>query len=360
MRARLVAFIGVSATTGMLLTAPGVPAGAAGVVTVDPGGSIQAAVDQASPGTTIVVRPGTYHEHVTITTDGIKLVGLNATLVPPADHPETACSFGGPATDGICAVGEISFPDPQGPPVVDDPVSNVTISGFTVSGFEGTGILYLGAENPVITGNRVIDNGGYGIARFISSGGSIIANRASGSAEAGIYVGDSPNANVLIAANESSGNELFGFFLRDAANGTVTGNRSHDNCVGAIVLNTGAGVAGNWSFKANLIQHNNAACPADEEEGTPPLSGIGIAIAGGHDNSIVGNVITGNVPSIDVPFSGGVVVINPDIPGAEPTGNVVRANVIQRNQPDIFTDGSGSGNVFADNSCRTSVPDGLC
>jgi parallel beta-helix repeat protein len=259
-----------------------------------------------------VVRPGTYHEHVTITTDGITLVGQHATLVPPANHPESVCSFEGPATDGICAIGVLSQPDPNGPPVVDDPVSNVTIRGFTVRGFEGTGIIYLGAENPVITGNRAIDNGEYGIARFFSSGGSIVANRASGSEEAGIYVGDSPNANVLIAANESSGN-LFGFFLRDSAHGTVTGNRSHDNCVGAIVLNTGAGIAGNYTFKANIVQHNNAACPpsADEEEETPPLSGIGIAIAGGHDNSIVGNVITGNVPSIDVPFSGGVVVINP-------------------------------------------------
>jgi hypothetical protein len=38
----------------------------------------------------------------------------------------------------------------------------------------------------------------------------------------------------------------------------------------------------------------------------------------------------------------------------------VRGNVIQRNQPDIFTDGSGSGNVFQNNVCSTSVPDGLC
>jgi hypothetical protein len=38
----------------------------------------------------------------------------------------------------------------------------------------------------------------------------------------------------------------------------------------------------------------------------------------------------------------------------------VQANVILRNDPDIFWDGSGEGNVFRANLCETSVPDGLC
>jgi parallel beta-helix repeat protein len=88
------------------------------------------------------------------------------------------------------------------------------------------GILFLCAGNPVITHNRTDDNGEYGIALFISTGGKIVSNTASGSEEAGIYVGDSPNADVLIAGNESFDNELFGFFLRDPANGHVVGTRS--------------------------------------------------------------------------------------------------------------------------------------
>jgi parallel beta-helix repeat protein len=350
----------VLAVMGVML-GTALPAGAQGIVIVSPGESIQAAVDAASPGTTIVVRPGTYAEHVTITTDRIRLLGFGATLVPPDEHPPSPCSFGEESIDGICAVGEASFPDPEGPPVVTDPVSNVTVAGFTVQGFEGSGILFLGADNPVVTSTRTVDNEEYGVARFFSTGGRIVANEASGSEEAGIYVGDAPDADVLILGNEAFDNGLFGFFLRDAGNGRLVGNTSHDNCVGAIVLNTGANVAADWRFTGNVIRENDAFCPGDDEEGTPPLSGIGIAIVGGADNSVTANRIVDNVPSGEVPFAGGVVVIDFGIPGADPpSGNRVQANVILRNDPDIFWDGSGEGNVFRANLCETSVPDGLC
>jgi parallel beta-helix repeat protein len=337
------------------------PAGAQGALIVNPGESIQAAVDAASPGTTILVRPGTYAEHVTITTDGIRLLGEGATLVPPDEHPASACSFGEASVDGICAIGELDFPDPEGPPVVTDPISDVTVSGFTVEGFEGVGILFIGAENPVVGHTVTDDNEEYGIARFLSTGGKIVGNQASGAEEAGIYVGDSPDADVLVVGNETSDNGEFGFFLRDAANGQLVGNRAHDNCVGAIVLNTGANIAGDWTFTGNSFTQNNALCPGDEEEGTPPLSGIGVAIVSASEDTLKGNTITDNVPSGAVPFSGGVVVIDIGIPGGNPpSGNTVQGNVMRGNQPDIFWDGSGEANVFRANVCETSVPDGLC
>ena len=155
------------------------PAGAAGAVVVHPGQSIQAAVDAAAPGTTIIVQRGTYAENVEITTDGIKLLGNGATLVPPANPAPNFCGMGGPAVDGVCAHGDIEFPD-NAPPIVHDPLSNVTISGFTVKGFESTGVIFLGAENPVVTNVRAIGNGEYGIARFVSTGGKILSQRHDG------------------------------------------------------------------------------------------------------------------------------------------------------------------------------------
>lgn len=336
------------------------PASADHVTVVRAGESIQAAVDAAEPGDKIVVKRGRYAENVAITTDGITLKGRGAKLVPPESPAANACSAGEPARDGICATGDVDFPD-DGPPIVNDPISDVTIKGFKVKGFPGTGIVFLGAEDPVVKHNRAKDNGEYGIARFVSTGGKIVGNAASGSEEAGIYVGDSPDADVLIARNHAFDNQLFGFFLRDAANGRLVGNRSYDNCVGAIVLNTGANIAGDWKFFANRVFDNDKFCAADAEEGTPAFSGIGIAIVNASDNKLFGNVIKDNNPSGDVPFSGGVVVVDSGTPGANPpSGNVIKGNVILGNEPDIFWDGSGEGNVIANNLCETSVPEGLC
>ena len=327
---------------------------------VRPGESIQAAVDAARPGTTIVVKRGTYAENVVVATDGVTLKARGAELVPPAAPTPNACSFGEPARDGICAVGQLDTP-PNAPPTVRDPIEDVTIKGFDVEGFAGTGILFLGADDPVVKGNETVDNGEYGIARFFSSGGAIVGNEASGSEEAGVYVGDSPEADVLIAGNRTFDNHLFGIFLRDAAGGRVVGNESSGNCVGAIVLNTGPNVAGDWRFLANRIHDNDRFCPADGEEGAPPLSGIGIALANASGNLLIGNKIVDNEPSGEVPFAGGVVVVDARSPGAAPpAGNLVKGNVILGNEPDLFWDGSGSGNAFERNLCRTSVPEGLC
>jgi parallel beta helix pectate lyase-like protein len=315
-------------------------------------------VDAAGPGTTILVRRGTYAENVAITTDRISLRGLGARLVPPAEPAPNECSFGEPANDGICAVGQLEFPDPEGPPVVADPVEDVSISGFTIEGFGANGILFFGAEDVAASRNRTIDNTEYGIAAFFVEGVRFVANTTSGSEVAGIYIGDSPNADALVLGNETFDNGLFGFFFRDAADGRVVGNRSHDNCVGAIVLNTGPNVAADWRFVGNRITDNDNLCPGD---GGPALSGTGVAIAGASDNRVVGNVIRDNTPSGDVPFAGGVVVIDLGEGGADPpSGNVVTGNVILDNEPDILWDGSGEGNVFRGNLCETSVPDGLC
>jgi hypothetical protein len=332
------------------------------VTVVRPGQSIQAAIDAASPGAIIVVKPGTYAENLVIKTDGITLIGRGAKLVPPANPAPDPCGEPGgpPAIDGICAIGQLQ-PSQEGPPTVTDPLDHVTISGFTVTGFPTIGIVYVGATDPVITHDVATGNGEYGIARFVSSGGAIVGNDASGSGEAGIYVGDSPNADVLVAGNRSHDNQLFGLFFRDAANGRVVANESSGNCVGAIILNTGGDVAGNWRLLRNRIHDNDRLCPPDPDEGGPPLSGIGVAIANAHGNVVAGNVIRNNVPSGQVPFSGGVVVVNAGTPGAEaPTNNLVVRNVVLGNQPDLFWDGSGTGNVFARNVCRTSTPDGLC
>src|SRR2546423_8967925 len=72
---------------------------------VGPGQSIQSAVDSASPGDTIIVRPGVYRENVHINKDRITLKGSGRTeLLSPAHPPKGP--FGG---NGISIFGKVDM-----------------------------------------------------------------------------------------------------------------------------------------------------------------------------------------------------------------------------------------------------------
>lgn len=326
-------------------------------VVVRPGESIQAAINQATPGTTVIVKRGVYRENLEITTDRLTLLGSGARLRPPTSRLPNVC--GDPditeLTSGICIHGEVTFGS-QGP-VIGQPVRGVKVTGFTVQGFGASGIYVIGGADTEITSNRALNNGEYGIFANSSAGTFIAYNRTTSSVEAGIYVGDSPQSRAKVVGNETDRNSL-GVFIRNAQRGSVDDNLIHDNCVGTLVLGDAPGPVGGFRMTGNIVTRNRKFCPASTEEGTPALSGTGIAIVGGQNMNIRNNWIVDNVPSGPVDFSGGVVVVQGG-PTA-PHGNTVRQNVIVANGIDIFSDGSGSGNVLEPNFCQTSEPAGLC
>ena len=324
-------------------------------VVVRPGESIQAAVDAAAPGQTITVLPGTYRENVVITTDGITLRGRGARLVPPTSPAPNACSGPDPATVGICVLGQINFDTGE----VLRPVEDVTISGFRLREFPDAGILALGAKDATFAHNVALDDDEYGITAFTSTGTRMLYNRASGAEEAGFYIGDSPQADATLVGNIAT-DSRFGILWRNAEGGSAVHNLVRGNCVGIMVLSGIEGLpgsAGGLSMRANVIRANTRPCEASEEG--PALSGVGIAIAGAHDNRVIGNLILGNVPPGETAFSSGVAVVR-DFLWAAPTNNLIKGNVVLHNDPDLFWDGSGSGNRFRHNRCRTSDPAGLC
>jgi nitrous oxidase accessory protein NosD len=324
-------------------------------VVVRPGESIQAAVDAADPGQTITVLAGTYRENVVITKDAITLRGRGARLVPPDAPAPNACSGPDPATVGICVLGQINFDTGE----VLRPVEDVTISGFRLRDFPDAGILALGAKDATFANNVALNDDEYGLTAFVSTGTRMLFNRASGAEEAGFYIGDSPQADATLVGNIAT-DSRFGILWRNAEGGAAVANLVHGNCVGIMVLSGIPGLpgtAGGLSMRANVIRANTRPC--EESEEGPALSGVGIAIAGAHDNRVTGNRITGNVPSGPTEFSGGVAVVT-DFLGAAPNNNLVQGNVVLGNDPDLFWDGTGSGNRFRHNRCRTSDPAGLC
>lgn len=328
---------------------------AAQKVVVGPGESIQAAVDAARPGDTIVVT-GQHRENVAVTTDGITLRGMGAVLEPAATPTQNACLDPSAPADvnGICLLGDVNFNTGE----VIREVRDVTVSGFTIRGF-GEGIVAVGAHNPTFERNMALGNAAYGIAAFSSTGTRMLFNHASGSGEAGLYIGDSPAADATLMGNDSSGN-LFGVLIRSALHGKAVANSIHGNCAGVAVLAGLPGPAGLFHLAGNRITNNAKACAAGED--IPfPLSGVGVALLGATGLKITGNLITGNVPSAGTAFSGGIVVASgPGDPATAPAGNQVHGNRIVRNDPDLFWDQTGSGNSFRGNLCQASTPAGLC
>ena len=374
----------VLALAALALSVPATSAAA--VVHVDPGESIQAAIDKAKPGTTIKLGEGTYKDSVNISKSDIEIVGEGRSKtkieVPAAgDLPAgKGCvddSGPQPVVSGFC----ISPDQPSDPKArcenspssgpgetIVKAVDDVEISRLAVTGFTGIGIIYFCADDPEVT--RVYAKGAehseYGIAAFASEDVRFARNLTVNSGEAGIYIGDSPHADATVWKNVSWNNG-FGLFLRDSAHGKVLENKTFGNCLGILVLNTdesqappefrGPSIdARDWLVQDNDATANNRACPGGEEGG--PISGIGIAVSSSIDIRVIGNDVFGNDSTAASDGHAGIVVLGEG--GLTSRDVKVAFNTAFGNTTDIVWDGQGTGNRFIENDCLTSQPDGLC
>lgn len=327
---------------------------------VHPGESIQDAVDAASPGDTIVVHAGTYHESVSIQTDGITLRAKGRVVLKPSTDGSGLCNADEEV--GICVVpadidlGTFSY---------TERVTDVTIIGLRVIGFEGDGIFGFGTMGLTVSGVRAVANEDYGIASFDGVGTTFVKDRASGSHDAGIYIGDSPHANAVVMNNRAWNNAL-GVLVRHSRDVLVSDNKASKNCLGIFLLNDGQdGGSGDIAVLDNRVVANNHECTNFAEFlFTPVIAGGGIVAAGSQHNVIAHNTVHGNRGT--TLFSGGIVLVattraSADGTFAASTGNVVIHNRLSHNRPaDIVEDDASSANFVFHNRCHTSIPDGLC
>ena len=330
-------------------------------IVVGPGHSIQAAVNVAQPGDTVLILPGVYHQSVQIRTDGITLRGSGAfrggtVLVPPRKFPKTLCN-GAFGPTGICILAKNVNPATG---AVITSVFNDRVSGILVSGFPGNGVFGYGTVGLQVRRTVAVNDGDYGISRFVSSRTVFADDVAIGNAEAGFYVGDSPDADTVVRDDQAYGNQ-FGIFVRHAREVVVTDNFVSGNCQGVMILDDGqSGGVGNVTVTDNRVLANNKFCA---KHGDTPvnLQGGGILLLGATFSLVTHNNVVGN--SGRQINSGGIVVASAKAltHGSNPNFDTIAFNAAFRNHPaDLVWDGTGVGVRFIGNACGTSLPPGFC
>ncbi|MCA1708214.1 MAG: cupredoxin domain-containing protein, partial [Actinobacteria bacterium] len=136
--------------------------------------TIQAAVDHANPGSTILIRPGVYKTKVTVQTPNLIIRGV--------DRFRTILD------------GE----DKRGNGITVDGTRNVTIENLTVRNYLSNGIFINNTTGYTVNHVDAIKGRTYGVYAFDSYDGVIKNSFAYGSGDGAFYVGQCLNCSTLI------------------------------------------------------------------------------------------------------------------------------------------------------------------
>ena len=141
--------------------------------------------------------------------------------------------------------------------------------------------------------------------------------RPAGGIEAGIYVGDSPEAHAVVSENRVWDDGIGGLFVRHVHFATVVENWAKGNCIGIFLLNDGQPEEGRAEGRRERRIARQQGLPGSEERASRRLSGGGIVLSVPVDNVVRRDLVDGNHG--DTLVSGGIVLISSPF-GDEPRG----------------------------------------
>ncbi|ANZ37130.1 hypothetical protein BBK82_14710 [Lentzea guizhouensis] len=264
-------------------------------------GTIQAAVDVAQEGATIIVSPGVYPETVRVGTKGLTIRGTRRGSVIVDGEVERATGF------------VVTAPDVS--------IQNLTVRNHTRTGVEITGgsrfrVSYVTASN----------NAQHGVRAVKAQHGVIEQSYASGSASSGFHVGQCRPCDVVVRGNVAERNAVGYEGTNASGQMYVLGNRFSGNRVGMTAISdhrVALPPQEDATFVGNLVSDNAEALSPAHPDGA---FGVGVGIAGGARNLVSRNLITGN------PGTGVALGSSEDM---APLDNRFEGNLITRNGQDV-------------------------
>ncbi|MDD3043729.1 MAG: NosD domain-containing protein, partial [Methanosarcinaceae archaeon] len=189
--------------------------------------SIQAALNNASSGDTILVYPGAYLENVKVTKADIS---IKATSEDPADTTVQATDSNKSVFNVTCnkvTIRGFTINDSLNSSGIH--LVNVTgvniISNTLLNNFHGIQLSH--SDNNTITGNNVTGNDDDGIDLDNSNNNTLNGNNVTGNDDDGIDL-DNSNNNTL-NGNYVTGNEYDGFYMECSDNNTLNDNILSNN-----------------------------------------------------------------------------------------------------------------------------------
>ena len=243
------------------------------------GEKIQEAINRASPGDSIIIAPGVYHENLVIDKANITLRGvLSAGQWPVLDGKNKL-------NDGIIASG-----------------SGFTVEWLHIKNYKANGVTTQAADNVIMRHLIVEKTGIYGIYPTLGRNVTIEDNVTSGIADAGIYIGMCQHTDVR--RNEAYDN-VAGIEAENSHDVLIENNYVYRNTSGILVFTLPElpkKSSGNIIVRNNLISNNNLmnfGAKGAIVASVPPGSGVIVLAADDvifennivRDNSLAGMII---------------------------------------------------------------------
>jgi len=409
----------IAATAITLMTILGAIGGPAAAdphdVVVGPGDNVEAALGAALPGTTVKLKPGTYHQFLVmpagVTLEGSGTGAVGGTVLAWPSTGASPCSFG--LNTLVCMtdqdrVSELRVDITGSPTAVPafgigtrGSPNGATAERVVAVGNPADDGIFLGGSNATI---RDTETSGFREAILLSAiGGEVKDNVGHGNCsgvvvfDAAVAIGATGQAsNVSVEGNREQGpqpcpagigidmigaphstvrdNTISGFNFEavsaDAVYDTIDGNTIRDTCLGINVLDDTVpapdGPADHDVVRGNEVTGSPAAgCYVFSPGGT---FASGIRLDGTTNATVAGNEVNVSLPPAAGPVDGILVdgaptFFNPATPAPQNvtvTGNEAHEALNGSLGYDIGWDGKGTNISFALNECTSSNPSGLC